>query len=217
MSLSKQCKQCKEIKPLEELVKNKAMKDGRLSKCKLCNAINMKKKYYENHELKLQKAQEYRDKNKDKLDKSRRAYKARNREKIAAWEREWRKNNPKKSRERSQRYNDSHPNWRKEYYAKNREYFIGRSVKWQNENKERYLKRLKEWKMKNYDAHLQHERKRNKTKVENLSDDYVVKLLKGKDKGKLRSKDVPTELIEAKRMQILIQREIKNLNRGEEL
>jgi hypothetical protein len=28
MSLSKQCKQCKEIKPLEELVKNKAMKDG---------------------------------------------------------------------------------------------------------------------------------------------------------------------------------------------
>jgi len=63
----------------------------RLNKCKLCYAIYQKKKYHENHELKLQKAQEYRDKNKDKLSKSNRAYKARNREKINAWEREWRK------------------------------------------------------------------------------------------------------------------------------
>jgi len=30
-------------------------------------------------------------------------------------------------------------------------------------------------------------------------------------------KDVPTELIEAKRMQLLIKREVKKLNKGEEL
>jgi hypothetical protein len=217
MSHSKQCKQCREIKPLEELVKNKAMKDGRLNKCKLCYAINQKKKYHENHELKLQKAREYRDKNKDKLKKSNRAYKARNREKINAWEREWRKNNPKKSRESSQRYRDSHPNRRKEYYAKNRSILIKKASEWKKENKERYLKTKKEWRIKNYDACLQNERKRNKTIVENLTDGYVVRLLKGQDKGKLLMKDVPTELIEAKRMQILIQREIKNLNKGEEL
>ena len=69
--------------------------------------------------------------------------------------------------------------------------------------------------MKNYDAWLQYERKRHKTQVENLTDGYVVKLLKGN--GKLLMKDVPTELIEAKRMQLLIKREVKKLNKGEEL
>jgi hypothetical protein len=215
MSHSKQCKQCREIKPLEELVKHTAMKDGRLNKCKLCYAIYKKKEYYENHELKLQKAREYRDNNKEIIKKGSQRYKAKNREKIAAWEREWRKNNPKKSRERSQRYHDSHPNYKKEYYAKNRSMLIKKTIEWQKENKEKHLKRIKAWKMKNYDTWLQYERKRHKTKVENLTDGYVAKLLKGN--GKLLMKDVPTELIEAKRLQILIQREIKNLNKGEKL
>ena len=213
MSHSKQCKQCREIKPLEELVKHTAMKDGRLNKCKSCYAIYKKKEYYENHELKLQKAREYRDNNKEIIKKGSQRYKAKNREKIAAWEREWRKNNPKKSRERSQRYHDSHPNYKKEYYAKNRSMLIKKTIEWQKENKEKYLKRIKAWKMKNYDTWLQYERKRHKTKVKNLTDGYVAKLLKGN--GKLLMKDVPTELIEAKRLQILIQREIKNLNKGE--
>jgi hypothetical protein len=218
MSHSKQCKQCKEIKPLEELVKHTAMKDGRLNKCKLCYAIYKKKEYYENHELKLQKAREYRDNNKEIIKKGSQRYKAKNREKIAALEREWRKNNPKKSRERSQRYRDSHPNCKKEYYAKNRSMLIKKTMEWQKENKERYYERVRKWKLKNWDKYIQGERVRSTKARENLSDSYVVAVLRSKNgTGELRMKDVPTELIEAKRMQLLIKREVKKLNKGEKL
>jgi hypothetical protein len=218
MSLSKQCKRCKEIKPLEELVKNKGTRDGRGNRCKLCENLIRKEQYYVNHELKLQKAQEYRDKNRDKLNKSNRAYKARNREKLNAWEKEWRKNNPEKSKERAKKYYDSHPNWKKEYYAKNKKYLIERVIKWQKENKEKYYERLHKWKLKNWDKYIQGEIARSKKARENLSDSYVVACMRSKNgTGELRMNDVPKELIEAKRMHLLIKREIKKLNKGEEL
>lgn len=209
----KTCKTCGEEKPIEEFVKSKNTKDGCLNKCKLCNNLIRKEQYYANHEYTKQKNKEYREKNKEKLNLCNRRYKEKNREKLRLAEREWRKNNPELSRERSRRYREAHPNYKKEYYAKNKSKLIKKVIEWQKENKERYIKRVKEWKMKNYNAWLQNERERHKTKVENLTDDYVVKLLKGK--GKLLVKDVPKELIEAKRLQILIQREIKNLNKGE--
>jgi hypothetical protein len=209
----KTCKTCGEEKPIEEFVKSKNTKDGRLNKCKLCDNLIRKEQYYANHEYRKQKDKEYREKNKEKLNLCKRRYKEKNREKLRLAEKEWRKNNPELSRERSRRYREAHPNYKKEYYAKNKSKLIKKVIKWQKENKERYIKRVKEWKMKNYNAWLQNERERHKTKVENLTDDYVVKLLKGK--GKLLVKDVPKELIEAKRLQILIQREIKNLNKGE--
>jgi len=209
----KTCKNCGEEKPIEEFVKHKNTKDGHLNKCKLCHNLLVKKQYYANHEYTKQKNKEYREKNKEKLNLCKRRYKEKNREKLRLAEKEWRKNNPEKSRERSKRYHEAHPNYKKEYYAKNKTKLIKKVIEWQKENKERYIKRVKEWKMKNYNAWLQNERERHKTKVENLTDDYVVKLLKGE--GKLLMKDIPKELIEAKRLQILIKREIKNLNKGE--
>jgi len=206
----KTCKTCGEEKPIEEFVKSKNTKDGRLNKCKLCDNLVRKEQYYANHEYRKQKDKEYREKNKEKVKLWSHKYKEKNREKIRIADREWRKNNPELSRERSRRWRKLHG---KEHYQENKQMFIANAVRWQKENKERYIKRVKEWKMKNYNAWLQNERERHKTKVENLTDDYVVKLLKGK--GKLLVKDVPKELIEAKRLQILIQREIKNLNKGE--
>ena len=206
----KTCKTCGEEKPIEEFVKSKNTKDGRLNKCKLCDNLVRKEQYYANHEYRKQKDKEYREKNKEKVKLWSHKYKEKNREKIRIADREWRKNNPKLSRERSRRWRKLHG---KEHYQENKQMFIANAVRWQKENKERYIKRVKEWKMKNYNAWLQNERERHKTKVENLTDDYVVKLLKGK--GKLLMKDIPKELIEAKRLQILIQREIKNLNKGE--
>jgi hypothetical protein len=206
----KTCKTCGEEKPIEEFVKSKNTKDGRLNKCKLCDNLVRKEQYYANHEYRKQKDKEYREKNKEKVKLWSHKYKEKNREKIRIADREWRKNNPELSRERSRRWRKLHG---KEHYQENKQMFIANAVRWQKENKERYIKRVKEWKMKNYNAWLQNERERHKTKVENLTDDYVVKLLKGK--GKLLMKDIPKELIEAKRLQILIQREIKNLNKGE--
>ena len=206
----KTCKTCGEEKPIEEFVKSKNTKDGRLNKCKLCDNLVRKEQYYANHEYRKQKDKEYREKNKEKVKLWSHKYKEKNREKIRIADREWRKNNPELSRERSRRWRKLHG---KEHYQENKQMFIANAVRWQKENKERYIKRVKEWKMKNYNAWLQNERELHKTKVENLTDDYVVKLLKGK--GKLLMKDIPKELIEAKRLQILIQREIKNLNKGE--
>ena len=67
--------------------------------------------------------------------------------------------------------------------------------------------------MKNYSRYIEMERLRSKKARDKLTDAYVVSVLRGN--GKLLIKDAPKELIEAKRLQILIQREIKNLNKGE--
>lgn len=209
----KTCKTCGKEKPIEEFVKSKNTKDGRLNKCKLCNNLIRKEQYYANHEYRKQKDKEYREKNKEKVKLWSHKYKEKNREKIRIAEREWRKNNPELSRERSRRYHEAHPNYKKKYYAKNKTKLIRKVVEWQKENKGRYKKRLEEWKMKNYSRYIEMERLRSKKARDELTDAYVVSMLRGD--GKLSIKDVPKELIEAKRLQILIQREIKNLNKGE--
>lgn len=209
----KTCKNCGEEKPIEEFVKNKNTKDGRLNRCYICDRLIRKKQYYTNHEYRKQKEKEYREKNKEKVKLWSHKYKEKNREKIRLAEREWRKNNPEKSRERSKRYHEAHPNYKKEYYAKNKTKLIKKVVEWQKENKERYKKRLEEWKMRDYSKYLEMERLRGKKARNKLTDAYVVHLLR--DNKKLLMEDVPKELIEAKRLQILIKREIKNLNRGE--
>lgn len=206
----KTCKTCGKDKPIEEFVKSKNTKDGRLNKCKLCDNLTRKEQYYAKHEYRKQKDKEYREKNKEKVKLWSHKYKEKNREKIRIAEREWRKNNPELSRERSRRWRKLHG---KEHYQKNREMFVANVIRWQKENKERYRKRLKEWRIKNHPECIEKERLSRKKATDKLTDGYVVRLLK--DKGKLLVKDVPKELIEAKRLQILIQREIKNLNKGE--
>jgi len=206
----KTCKTCGEEKPIEEFVKSKNTKDGRLNKCKLCDNLIRKEQYYANHEYRKQKDKEYREKNKEKVKLWSHKYKEKNREKIRIADREWRKNNPELSRERSRRWRKLHG---KEHYQKNKQMFVANVVRWQKENKERYNKRTREWRIKNYAKCIEKERlSRKKTRLK-LTDGYVARLLRGK--GKLLVKDVPKELIEAKRLQILIQREIKNLNKGE--
>ena len=206
----KTCKTCGEEKPIEEFVKSKNTKDGRLNKCKLCDNLIRKEQYYANHEYRKQKDKEYREKNKEKVKLWSHKYKEKNREKIRIADREWRKNNPELSRERSKRWRKLHG---KEHYQKNKQMFVDNVVRWQKENKERYNKRTREWRIKNYAKCIEKERLlRKKTRLK-LTDGYVVRLLRGK--GKLLVKDAPKELIEAKRLQILIQREIKNLNKGE--
>ena len=105
-----------------------------------------------------------------------------------------------------------------EYYAKNKKYLIERVIKWQKENKEKYYERLHKWKLKNWDKYIQGEIARSKKARENLSDSYVVACMRSKNgTGELRMNDVPKELIEAKRMHLLIKRDVKKLNKGEEL
>ena len=47
--MKKRCVRCKKIKKLEEFYKNKTIKDGYNTYCKICHKKHNKKVYYENH------------------------------------------------------------------------------------------------------------------------------------------------------------------------
>jgi hypothetical protein len=53
-------------------------------------------------------------------------------------------------------------------------------------------------------------RRWSKRKVDSLKDEYVAHLLAKSTGVKLKAKDIPQELIEAKRLHVLIQREVRN-------
>lgn len=48
---TKTCCYCNEVKPLSDFNKNKRMKDGYQSRCKMCHGIHNKKHYKENRNL----------------------------------------------------------------------------------------------------------------------------------------------------------------------
>ena len=74
-----------------------------------------------------------------------------------------------------------------------------------NEWRKKKCEYVKEYRVKNIDTVRANDIRNSKRKVERLSDAYVKQLMRVKI-------DVPQELIEAKRLQILINRRIKNEN-----
>lgn len=121
----KKCNTCGLVKELSD--KNfvqreyNSKKTGELkiywsSKCKLCKSIHNKKKYQDNKEIILNKASEYREKNRSKIKESMREYNSRpkvkekmrnyrvkNRKELRQKEKEWRIKNPEKAKEISKR------------------------------------------------------------------------------------------------------------------
>jgi hypothetical protein len=81
-------------------------------------------------------------------------------------------------------------------------------IKSNNKHKEKVLNRTKEWKIKNVEKVRAHRRKDYAKGCKNLSDFYVINSIK-RDSDLSRS-DIPQELIEIKRKQLLLIRQIKN-------
>ena len=229
MSLSKQCKQCKEIKPLEKFTKDKTMKDDCRNYCRLCERVRAaptQRRYWLENKERLSKYSKVRTKlwrlkNKEEVKVKKKAYYEANieiikvkmkkyveanKEKIRARQKIWVEENAERLKlYRHQRYMD---NWgeikRKQtiYRAKNKDKINERVKAYRNipENKEHKKQIGKIYARKNIDS---------------LADMYILQLLyKGQ---KYKDNKVPKELIEAKRMQLLIKREVKKLNKGEEL
>ena len=93
--------------------------------------------------------------------------------------------------------------WKK-YYAVNKEYLLQRAKEYQKqpEVKERY-KELK------HQEYLRKGRQRGLDAIKNLSDKYVKNVLT--HRTNLTYKDIPKEMVEAKRLEMLIRREyLKN-------
>ena len=121
-----------------------------------------------------------------------RIYYLKNKEAVCLRSKKWVKENQEKARK-------THKNW----YAKNREYAIKRSVEWHKENPEKTRAIGRKYMLNNKEKYSI----KSKASAANLDDSYIKNLFS----GKLGVKNPPQELIELKRVQLKIYRE---LNRG---
>jgi len=149
----------------------------------------------------------------------RKAYYEANRERCKAQMREWQKNNP-----------DYCANWQKENPDKVKQYRAASRPRAREYMREQYWKdpeaarlRSKQFKATNPELiktekrrwaaeNKEHLRKYFSRKTAELSDSYIRNKLATNHKRErtLRSKDIPQELVELKRLQLLLQRELKN-------
>jgi len=116
---------------------------------------------------------------------SKKMYATRNRKKLSENNKEYRKKN-----------RDKYNSWARKYFKKNRSIISERANKKYN-NDDFFKKRA-----------LENTKKSMKKLRENISDSYVKSLIT-RD-SLLTSKDIPLFLVEIKRMQIILKRELKN-------
>lgn len=96
------------------------------------------------------------------------------------------------------------------YRTKNPEAMARRSAKSYQKNKEKCARRSKQWKIDNKEKVRIGSSKRRKRAQEELRVKYIKKLLT--NKSSLGSSDIPAELIELKRQQILLRRKLKEMS-----
>lgn len=75
-------------------------------------------------------------------------------------------------------------------------------------HRKKVLRRTKEWQVKNIEKMRAYRRKGSSKSCKNLSDFYIITSIKRN--SDLSRKDIPQELIELKRKQLLLIRQIKN-------
>ncbi len=121
-------------------------------------------------------------------------YKA-NKEKLLEQNKKYREENKEKESKRAKKYREA-----------NKEIILEKEKKYREENKEKERKRAKKYNKANKEK-LSERRKRD---AENLTDYYVVRFII--ENSNLTPKDIPQELIEAKRELIKINRFIKKEN-----
>ncbi|MEM6397797.1 MAG: hypothetical protein AAF741_15720 [Bacteroidota bacterium] len=113
-------------------------------------------------------------------------YRKENQEKIRALQRQWKANNPERSKELNKR-SRSKP-----------------------QSKEAARKRVAKWIANNPDRYKEIRSKSNSKIKRELTDGYIKSIICGDYSSGLTFDDVPPELVELWRQQILIQRNIKN-------
>ena len=163
------------------------------AKCKPCMAVYQRAYYEANREHLNELVMVWRRKNYATLNEYLRKWKAKNPEKVEQYK--------EVSKPRARAY-------AKEKYWENPEAAKLKVKQYKAANSEIVKTKIKEWKKSN----KEHLRRYYKKKTEQLSDPYIRSKLATNHKGErtLRSEDIPQELVELKRFQLLIQRELKN-------
>lgn len=90
------------------------------------------------------------------------------------------------------------------YHRKNREKANALNRRWRESNPDKAHDGVREWRVNNREAYLQGMSRYHKQNAERLSDKYVKELV---------GKDAPPELIEAKRQQLLVHRELRKFQK----
>lgn len=171
--------------------------------CNCCKGVFEIDLFYKNKEMKdghinickkcyLKKRKENRDANPAKGLIRLRKWRAKNIDKVNFYAREYYKRNKERCLKRGS-----------EYRERNRDYFNLKNKEWRGKNKEKYDSLHKEWLANNKDKVKGYRKKYKNDIVRNLSDGYVKQLLE------LKGCEIPVGMIEAKRLQILINRKIK--------
>jgi hypothetical protein len=165
-NLSKICTKCKIEKAVSEFSKNKSLKSGLQSQCKVCNSES-------NHE--------YRRTNQKKESERNRKYREANKDEIKERTRKHREYNLKKVRERERKYyannTDKVKKARQEYYKINKEKIWKRQRKYDIKNREKVRIRQRKYQKENAVAirkNQQKYNKNNKEKITKLKKQWII-------------------------------------------
>lgn len=147
--------------------------------------------------------------NKERVTASTKKWQEENKERVRELVKAWQKNNPKRYEELRQQYRDRNKEKIREYakqgarrrFAENpekvREARRARVAKEFAKDPEKYIQRRREY-----------IRVSGKRRTEEIRDGYVAHLLAKSTGFRLKTEDLPKELIEAKRLQLMIKREL---------
>ena len=153
----------------------------------------------------LLKAKLYREKNKEIINTKDRARYQNRKETLKESNRLYRLNN-------LEAVNARIAKWREE----NKEHVLARDKAYRERNKEKINARMKKWSKENKEYKNQKRKEYENEQSKNLTDYHIVhKVLNSKKYGfqhRRKVDEIPKELIEAKRLQLLIKRGLKNEN-----
>ena len=151
---------------------------------------------HKNSETRKAYLMEYREKNRDRLKAKSKAYYEANKEKHLAQCKAYAEANKEKTLA-----------YKKQWYEDNKEEFLAKAKAYRESHKEQNALSQKAWREANPERIKALCKRKMKEYSDNLSDYYVnLKIRKGTN---LKSKDIPKELTEAKRVAILIERELR--------
>jgi hypothetical protein len=165
-NLSKICTKCKIEKPVSEFSKNKSLKSGLQSQCKVCNSESNHEYRRTNQKKESERNRKYREANKDIIKERNRKHRESNLKEVRALERKYYANNTDKVKKA-----------RQEYYKINKEQIGKRQRKYDVENREKVRARQRKYQKEHAVAIKKTKReynKNNKERVSKLKKQWII-------------------------------------------
>lgn len=136
----------------------------------------------------------------------------------------WRLTNKDKIKQYDEKNKTKRKKYLKKYYQKNKKKYEANHKRWEENNKEKFLKWKREYQKKymikryagNKSYFIENANKQRKKYCKSLHDIYIKHLLNN-PRNPWKGVPIPKELIEQKRMSLMIKRKIKEINHGKAL